>query len=99
MLKKSFFKKSMAALVCVAVIVLFFPGLTHASTSPSDTKSPLLKKFISSFASVFPFVYLNFAAMGKDKDKNDDENTDKDKKDPYGDHDNSTSKRRPNGKD
>lgn len=99
MLKMSSLKKGMAVLVCVAVIALFFPGVTHASTSPSNTKSPLLKKFISSFASVFPFINLNFYVMGADKDKPDDKNTNDKKNDPFKDHDNSLSKRRANGRD
>lgn len=99
MVKMSPFKKGMAVLVGIAVVVLFFPGVAHTSTDSSQPKSPLLKNFLSSFASVFSFLNLNFFVMGADKDKTDDKNTDKKKEDPFGDHGNSTSKRRPNGRD
>ena len=99
MLKTSSFKKGMAVLVSVAVIVLLFPGVTHTSTDTNNPKFPLLKKFFSSFSSVFPFLNLNVFVMGTDKDKTGDEQNGKKKKDPYDDGDNSTSKRKPNGKD
>lgn len=91
MLKTSSFKKGMAVLVSVAVIVLLLPGVTHTSTDSNNPKTPLIKKFISSFQSIFPLFNFKFFLMGTDKNKKE--------KDPYGDHDNSTSKRRPNGKD
>jgi hypothetical protein len=96
MLKTSSFKKGMAVLASVAVIVLLFPGVTHTSTDSNNPKSPLLKKFVSAFSSVFPFLNLNVFVMGTDKDKT---TNDKKKQDPYDDGDNSTSKRKPNGKD
>jgi len=99
MVKMSPFKKGMAVLVGIAVVVLFFPGIAHTSTDSSHTKSPLLKNFLSSFESVFSFLNLNFFVMGADKDKDVDKNGDKKKEDPFGDHGNSTSKRRPNGRD
>jgi len=91
MLKTSSFKKGMAVLVGVAVIVLLFPGVTHTSTDFTNPKTPLIKKFLSSFQSIFPLFNFKFFVKGTNKDKKE--------KDPYGDHDNSTSKRRPNGKD
>jgi len=99
MLKTGSFKKGMAVLVGAAVIVLLLPGVTHTSTDSSNPKSPLLEKFISSFASVFPFFTLNFYVMGTDKNKTDNGDKNKDKKDSYDDNGNSTSKRKPNGKD
>ncbi len=96
MRKTSSFKKGIAVLASVAVLVLLFPGVTHTSTDSNQPKFPLLKKFLSSFSSVFPFLSLNVFVMGTDKDKT---TTDKKKKDPYDDGDNSTSKRKPNGKD
>jgi hypothetical protein len=96
MLKTSSFKKGMAVLVSVAVIVLLFPGVTHTSTDSSNSKFPLLKKFLSSFSSALPFLNLDVFVLGTDKDK---PKNDKKKKDSYDDGDNSTSKRRPNGKD
>ena len=91
MLKTSSFKKGLAVLVAIAVIVLLFPGVTHTSNESSAPKTPLIKKFVSSFSSIFPLFNFKFFVMGTDKDKKE--------KDPYGDNDNSTSKRRANGKD
>jgi len=99
MLKTSSFKKGMAVLVGIAVIILFFPKATYSSTDSSNPKSPLLKKFITSFISIFPFFNPHFTVLGVSKDKPNSQDTDKDKKDPYGDHGNSTSKRRPNDKE
>ena len=96
MRKTSSLKKGMAVLASIALVVLLFPGVTHTSTNSHHPKSPLLKKCISAFSSVFPFLNLNVYVMGTDKTKT---TTDKKKKDPYDDGDNSTSKRKPNRKD
>ncbi|NIM91178.1 MAG: hypothetical protein GTO17_09545 [Candidatus Aminicenantes bacterium] len=99
MLKTSSFKKGIAVLVSVAVLVLLFPGVTHTSTDSNNPKFPLLKKFLSSFSSVFPYLSFDVFVMGTSKDKTSDDQNGKKKKDPFDDGDNSTSKRKPNGKD
>jgi hypothetical protein len=94
------FKKNMAVLVCVAFVLMFFSGVTHASAEPSSAKFPSIKKTLPLFSSFFSLFKFNF--LGDDPDpKKEDEKKKDDKKsnDTYDDGGNRTSKKKTNGKD
>lgn len=95
--RKNYLRKNMAVLVCAAFVLMFFSGIAHSSTEPSSSKVPSIKKpfsFVSSFFSLF-----NFHFLGDKPPANVDKNKDDKDKDSYDDHGNSTSKKKPNGKD
>jgi len=98
--KKNSSQKNMAVLVCVAFVLMFFSGVTHASAEPSSAKFPSIKKTFPLFSSFFSLFKFNF--LGDDPDPKKEEDKKKDDKkdnDTYDDGGNRTSKKKTNGKD
>lgn len=102
----------MAILAFVAFVSMVFPEVTHATTSPSSTEFLFPKHFLSLFSPVFSSSSLNTSlavyelatAYILSKTPSNKSLNNPDKKDPKKSKDtnlneNSTSKKKPKGKD
>jgi hypothetical protein len=112
--RKDRLKKSLAVLGCVAFVSMSFPRFTHAATRPSSDEFLNPDKLFSLISPILSLVNHNFSVgvydfgaafclSGKDKKppaKKEEEDKQKQKSESsYDKNGNSTSKKKPNGKD
>ncbi len=64
--RKSFLRKNMVFLVCVAFILVIFPEATHAATKPSSERFPFPQESTLLISTVFSFASLNLSPLGYD---------------------------------
>lgn len=109
------FRKNMAILVCGTLILLLLPEATQAATKPSSRTSDFIKESSPFVSAVFSFIRQNLYLSGyelalfssvsinsvivPDKDMDDDSDAKGKKRGYTKSNGNSTSQKKPQGKD
>lgn len=104
------FKKKTAVFVCSAFIFMSLPGISYAGTKYHSPEVPFLKKCSSVFPTILSLFNINspysmneysimYVFSKLDKKPSDKKENNKEKKDSYDDHGNSTSRKPANDRD